>query len=312
MITRELRLTAEVWTKDASALADLCDEIGNCPKGYTLARIDTDTPVPNLRNEAQGTLIVAVTAVLRGQDSVANLNIRISADSRDAEAKLRSLSNTLGGMSPKNDVLMDAARNLRSIADRLIDLRGYAGRPNLVVPPLFMSTGPDSVAEVTPGMANTIAAKAARDFEGGMPRHDTREDVVSWAKATDPPLMSYQATDGTRYSSKVAHDADRERREAEERRVKSLEFQIQTIREYIERQDKFARPAGGVRHFDDRMAFSDHLARMADTIRLMMPEPGGREIGRYRDLLQGIAANCIRELAVSAERDHGLTRRAGP
>lgn len=83
--------------------------------------------------------------------------------------------------------------------------------------------------------------------------------------------------------------------DARARADKLRAFHVEQIGAELRRQDEAARPAG-IQPFPDRMAFSDHLSAMADVVRTMIPRPGGSEAGEYREILKGIAANCVREL----------------
>lgn len=87
-----------------------------------------------------------------------------------------------------------------------------------------------------------------------------------------------------------------------ERTAKRRQFQIDTIRDMLRKQDDASRASGGVRPFPDRMSFARQLSESADAIKTSIPRPGGGDVVSYRTWLKGIAANCVRELERTSEQ----------
>lgn len=350
-ITRELRISAEIWSRDAaSGLRDLADTLGEMPESYRLTEIDVTPLDRGTDTLARGFVVAIVTAILE----LDGPRIFPRPDGRPLRDTLEKVQMTVADTIrkkaaeagiPPGEIEADPfpgptgngtedIREIEAWYRRHPDSRGVAmeAASGIMSDVLDKIGGPGNIgAFETLAEAEAAKEKAARlqyaretgghpgdmprDYDGLRPVHPADVSVY-----IDPPsgeigdperresileTFSKLAEAQARAEANVKTVADAlqfdteaaKRNERDARR----EFQIETIRAMLRQQDHASGPSGGVRPFPDRMTFARTVGDVLQCITTMIPEPGGRELNRYRDLVKGIAANCVRELERTAQ-----------
>ena len=328
MITKELRLSADLYTRDNGGLAELTAASGDVPKDYCLLRVEieasSEIKTYSHRRGAYVCTVVLVMAPFRQAMAMAEVRAGERSEARrgddfygisqdgpetDAEARARWTRETGGH---PDDIPVLPSEISAEDQERYADISTAANAYGHAVY-RFMCGDSVDVKAANERLHATLAAVAKlsrSDAQGEAPRPIHPSEVNVYVDRPEAPRTANSATVNAAPFSGHPGDqrsvgwlSDAQPTEAEvtaklraEQAAKRREFQIETIRDKLWEQDASAAPSGGVRPFSSRLAFARILGNLSNTITTMVPRPGGSDVAQYRDILKGIAANCVREL----------------
>lgn len=306
VVQRELRLSTDVWTRDMGALVDLYNAVDHAPKGYTTARMEIDhsEDVKAFSTE-RGSYVCTLVLVMAPQKkrNIGELRVTASADTTGASDALRrmagsaarvgkGISETMGAVGDNfYGISQDRAESDEDARQRWA--RETGGHPDDI--PVLPSEGMERTTPIG-GMSQGEAPFSGHPGDQKPPAADPSvwDSSGKWIDDDGNVYASLEAFKTG--ASPIGFSNGIPPKLAREMAVKHREFQISKIRGMLRDQDNAAAHLGGVRPFSSRMDFGRYLGESGAAITHLIPRPGGSEVVQYREWLQGIAANCVREL----------------
>lgn len=314
-VAKEIRLAVEIYHRDGGAFGELAAACADAPKGYVIQGVQIDS-LNGIRpyDPRRGVYVCTVTAMLvpwrdRQTGTVGGIAVEMTtaeaidgalqaagyADgeitARPPEVWQESVRQASGAYASaiwrhmsgegQREEVKAAEENLRQTIGRHIDQRLRGMSEQHTERPMQEVASERPSQDQTESDANLAARVAHAE---GAPRAN-----LSSFGCSLPVFVGGEGIKTRGYGIPSAAD------DAKARTAKLRAFHVEQISTALMRQDEAA-GASGIQPFANRMAFGDHIGRMANAIRTMLPRPGGAEATEYREMLIGLAANCVREL----------------